>query len=78
MGSRPSTPFRILEKARRRFSFYAFDAPVLAGADLRNTPLAKRREVLRDLISKLPDTIRFSETFDASASELMAQFAPTD
>ncbi len=52
--------------------FYAFDAPVVAGADLRNKPLATRREMLRDLISKLPDTIRFSETFDASASELMA------
>jgi DNA ligase D-like protein (predicted ligase) len=53
--------------------FYVFDAPLLAGADLRSEPLATRREMLRDLISpKLPDTIRFSETFDASASELMA------
>jgi len=52
--------------------FYAFDVPVLAGADLRSKPLATRREMLRELISKLPDTIRFSETFDASASELMA------
>lgn len=52
--------------------FYVFDAPVLAGADLRNKPLAARRELLREVISKLPDTIRFSETFDASASELMA------
>ncbi|HKN01245.1 MAG TPA: hypothetical protein VJX23_12075 [Candidatus Binataceae bacterium] len=51
--------------------FYAFDAPVLAGADLRSKPLATRREMLRELISKLPDTIRFSETFDSSASELM-------
>jgi hypothetical protein len=42
-----------------------------AGADLRCKPLAMRREMLRDLISKLPDTIRFSETFDASASELI-------
>src|ERR1700691_1775729 len=38
--------------------FYAFDAPMLAGADLRSNPLATRREVLRELISKLPDTIR--------------------
>jgi DNA ligase D-like protein (predicted ligase) len=52
--------------------FYAFDAPVLAGADLRSKPLVARREMLRGLISKLPDTIRFSESFDASASELMA------
>ena len=52
--------------------FYAFDAPLLAGADLRSKPLATRREMVRELISKLPDTIRFSETFDASATELMA------
>jgi bifunctional non-homologous end joining protein LigD len=52
--------------------FYAFDSPVLAGADLRSEPLTTRRAKLRELISKLPDTIRFSETFDASASELMA------
>ena len=51
--------------------FYAFDAPVLAGTDLRSKPLATRREMLRELIPSLPDTIRFSETFDASA-ELMA------
>jgi hypothetical protein len=52
--------------------FYAFDAPVLAGADLRSKPLVTRREMLRELISKLPDAIRFSKTFDASAAELMA------
>jgi bifunctional non-homologous end joining protein LigD len=52
--------------------FYAFDTPVLAGADLRSEPLVTRREMLRELISKLPYTIRFSETFDASAAELVA------
>ncbi len=40
--------------------------------DLRSKPLSTRREMLRELISKLPDAIRFSETFDASAAELMA------
>jgi bifunctional non-homologous end joining protein LigD len=52
--------------------FYAFDAPLLAGADLRSKPLATRREMLREVVPNLPDTIRFSETFDASAAELMA------
>jgi len=52
--------------------FYAFDAPVLAGGDLRSKPLARRREMLRKLIPSLPDTIRFSEAFDAPTSELMA------
>ncbi len=52
--------------------FYVFDAPVLAGTDLRGKPLATRRKMLRELIPSLPDTIRFSETFDASPTELMA------
>ena len=52
--------------------FYAFDVPVLAGADLRFKPLAARREMLRELIPTLPDTIRFSESFNVSAAELMA------
>ena len=41
-------------------------------ADLRIKPLATRREMLRELISKLPATIRFTETFDASEAELIA------
>src|SRR6266851_7882741 len=36
--------------------FYAFDAPVLAGADLRGKPLATRRKMLRELIPSFPDT----------------------
>jgi hypothetical protein len=40
---------------------------VLAGADLRSKPLTTQREMIRELISKLPETIRFSETFEASA-----------
>jgi bifunctional non-homologous end joining protein LigD len=31
--------------------FYVFDAPVLAGEDLRGNPLEARREMLRELIS---------------------------
>ena len=54
----------------------AFTSSVSAATGRRGSgskPLATRREILRDLISpKLPDTIRFSETFDASASDLMA------
>jgi len=36
-------------------------------------PLDDRREHLRDMISTLPDTIRYSETFDAPLSELMRE-----
>ena len=52
--------------------FYAFDVPTLAGEDLRGEPLAIRRRRLDELIASLPDTIRVSETFEASAAELMA------
>jgi len=33
--------------------FYVFDAPVLAGADLRSKPLATRRKMLRETDSEL-------------------------
>jgi len=33
--------------------FHTFDAPVLAGADLRSKPLATRRKMLRELILKI-------------------------
>lgn len=45
---------------------------MLAGADLRSKPPATRRDVLRELISELPYTIRFSETFDVSAAKPIA------
>src|SRR6266851_5862585 len=55
--------------------FYVFDAPVLAGTDLRGKPLATRRKMLRELIPSFPDTIRFSETFDAMDSKVSSQSA---
>lgn len=51
--------------------FYAFDLPLLGGLDLRRQPLETRREMLREIVAKLPSVIRFSETFDVPASELM-------
>ena len=72
MAYRLLARFRILGTARRRFSSTFLMRPVLAGADLRSKPLATRRKMLRELIPSLPDTIRFSETFDASGAELMA------
>jgi bifunctional non-homologous end joining protein LigD len=52
--------------------FYAFDLLVLAGTDLRSRPLEQRRALLRELITKLGDPIRHSETFDVPAVELLA------
>jgi DNA ligase D-like protein (predicted ligase) len=52
--------------------FYAFDLLVLAGEDVRGLPLEERRDMLRlQLISKLGDSIRYSETFDVPAAEFV-------
>jgi bifunctional non-homologous end joining protein LigD len=52
--------------------FYAFDLLVLAGEDVRRLPLEERRDTLRcQLMPKLGDLIRYSETFDVPAAELV-------
>jgi bifunctional non-homologous end joining protein LigD len=50
---------------------YAFDLLMLRGEDVRLWPLDERREQLREIVQLLPDTIRFSETFNAPLSELV-------
>jgi ATP-dependent DNA ligase len=45
---------------------------VLAGEDVRRLPLDERRDTLRcQLMRKLGDSIRYSETFDVPAAELV-------
>lgn len=51
--------------------FYAFDLPIVGGLDLRRQPLETRREMLRELIAKMPDPIRFSEAFIVPPARLM-------
>jgi ATP-dependent DNA ligase len=41
------------------------------GKDVRGWPLEERRQQLRDMVQHLPDTTRFSETFNVPLSELM-------
>jgi len=53
--------------------FYAFDLLMLDGTDLRSQPLELRRALLRELMPKLPEPIRHSETFDVSAAELLKE-----
>jgi DNA ligase D-like protein (predicted ligase) len=50
---------------------YAFDLLMLRGTDVRMWPLDDRRAQLREIVSPLPDTIRYSETFNVPLSELM-------
>src|SRR6516225_3135209 len=50
---------------------YAFDLLMLRGKDVRLWPLDDRREQLREIVPTLPDTIRYSETFNVPLPELM-------
>ncbi|MDI1275363.1 DNA ligase D [Polaromonas sp.] len=53
--------------------YYVFDLPYYNGYDLRAMPLVERRKLLRTLVqAAAQDAIRFSETFDAGTSDLMA------
>jgi bifunctional non-homologous end joining protein LigD len=52
--------------------FYAFDLLHLAGKNLCDRPLDKRRELLQAKIMPLrPEESRFSESLDAPAAELV-------
>jgi len=64
--------FSSLQNFDRAPVFYAFDLPALAGEDLKRRPLDERRQALRKLTRELDDPIRLSETFDASARDMIA------
>ena len=62
--------------------YYVFDMPFYNGHDLRAVPLVERRALLQRILQgvlpggarptkPLPDNIRFSETFDAPAKDLV-------
>jgi ATP-dependent DNA ligase len=50
---------------------YAFDPLMLQGKDVRMWPLDDRREHLREIVTMLPNTVRYSETFNVPLPELM-------
>jgi bifunctional non-homologous end joining protein LigD len=50
---------------------YAFDLLMLRGKDVRRWPLDDRRDQLREIVPTLPETIRYSETFDVPLPELI-------
>src|SRR6516165_11860673 len=55
----------------RAIVFYAFDLLMLQGKDVRLWRLEDCREQLHEIIPTLPDTIRYSETFNVPVSELI-------
>lgn len=53
--------------------YYLFDIPFYDGYDLRDVPLIERRAFLKTFFEKSPpDPVRFSETFDAPARDIVA------
>jgi bifunctional non-homologous end joining protein LigD len=52
--------------------YFLFDIPFLDDLDLRQVPLASRRAVLSELLSRHPnDRVRFSEAFDAPPEQVL-------
>ena len=72
-SGRPS--FNLLQNyASREYTlvFYLFDLLILKGDDLKNEPLEARRKLLSTrVMPRLAEPVRFSETIQASASELL-------
>lgn len=53
--------------------YYLFDIPFYDGYDLKIAPLVERREFLKKLFGTTPpETVRFSEAFDAPAGDIVA------
>jgi len=52
--------------------YYLFDLPYCGGYDLRQRPLAERRQLLASLLENAPPSVRFSDSFDVNAADLLA------
>ena len=61
---------RLSEKPR--LHFFAFDLMFFRGMDVMHSSLEDRRRLLhRKVMPLLPETVRFSETLEASAAEVV-------
>lgn len=53
--------------------YYVFDLPFYDGHDLREVPLIERRALLQEILRKAnSDLVRYSDTFDAPAGEVVS------
>ncbi len=70
--------FGALQKAfdgarAKAIAYFVFDAPFMAGFDMRDVPLEDRRAVLQTaLAASASEIVRFSEAFDAPAESIVA------
>ena len=57
----------------KSIAYFVFDAPYLAGFDMRQVPLEERRRLLKATLDANPSVIvRFSEAFEAPAESIVA------
>lgn len=60
-------------KSSDAMQYWLFDLPYYMGYDLRAVPLVERRTLLRGLLARTaPANLRYSETVDAAAADLLA------
>jgi bifunctional non-homologous end joining protein LigD len=76
LAANGGTSFQKLQNAfdtehTRDIVYFLFDIPYYDGRDLTDIPLVERRELLGSVLAKAPANIRLSETFDASAADLV-------
>jgi len=53
--------------------FYAFDLLMFRGKDVRPWCLEERRGQLGDMVAQLPDTVRYSDTFNVPLADLVLE-----
>ncbi|HZQ45855.1 MAG TPA: non-homologous end-joining DNA ligase [Verrucomicrobiae bacterium] len=51
--------------------YYVFDLPNLNGHDLTGLPLEKRKEMLKDLVAAIPETVRLSASIEADSERVI-------
>jgi bifunctional non-homologous end joining protein LigD len=56
-----------------RAIYLAFDLMMLAGNDLRATPLIERRAMLAELLAEAPPAIRYQDYLEGDGEEIFAQ-----
>jgi bifunctional non-homologous end joining protein LigD len=62
-----------LKEGRIPLTYYVFDILELDGRDLRDAPLVRRKEILKDLLKGAPDAIRYSADVAGNGDKVLAR-----